>query len=101
MGSLLASSADHLLPMASYKMGPTASYVESRQDATFFSSVTSASPEGVRVLTLTVNSASFIDVNSLHFAWTVTNTNADKQLAPLTCGAHCLIQRMIYFRLAG
>ena len=86
MESLLASSDDHLLPMASYKMGPTASYVESRQEATFFSSVTSASPGGVRVLTFNVNSDAFIDVNSLHFAWTVTNTSPDKQLLPLTCG---------------
>ena len=67
MESLLASSDDHLLPLASYKMGPTASYVESRQEATFFSSVSGASPEGVRVLTFNVNSDAFIDANSLFF----------------------------------
>ena len=60
MESLLASSDDHLLPMASYKMGPTASYVESRQESTWFSSVSSASPEGVRVMTVGNRPPSYI-----------------------------------------
>ena len=77
-----------------YKLGPTASYVESRQEATFFSSVQTASPDGVRVMTFNVNSDAFLDVNSLFFTWTVTNMSTDKELLPLTCGAHCLIQRM-------
>lgn len=95
MEPLLASSDYHLLPMADYKLGNTASYVGSRKEAAFFSSVQSASTDGLRVMTCNVHSVAFIDANNIHFTWAVTNTNTTQSMQPLTCGAHCLIQRMM------
>ena len=46
-------------------------------------------------MTFNVNSDAFLDVNSLFVTWTVTNTSTDKELIPLTCGAHSLIQCLI------
>lgn len=95
MESLLASSEDHLLPHIDYKLGETASYIESRQEASFFSSVNVASPNGVRVLTFNVNSDVFLQLDSLVFSWQVNNLDAAKALLPLTQGAHGMIGRML------
>ena len=69
MESLLASSEDHLLPHIDYKLGETASYIESRQETSFFISVNVASPNGVRVMTFNVNSDVFLQLDSLVFYW--------------------------------
>ena len=63
MESLLASQDnDELLPMVNYKLaGNTASYIVRRDEVTFFSSVTEAGPNSVRVATFNVNSDNFID----------------------------------------
>ena len=81
MESLLASTDnDQLLPMADYKIsGPTASYVTDRNEATFFSNVTEAGPNSVRVVTWNINSDNLRNLNSLHFSFAVVNkdnTNA-------------------------
>ena len=78
MESLLSSTDnDQLLPMADNKIsGPTASYVTDRNEATFFSNVTEAGPNSVRVVTWNINSDHPIDINSLHFWFKVKNNKA-------------------------
>ena len=97
MESLLASTDnDQLLPMADYKIsGPTASYVTDRQEATFFSNVTEAGPNSVRVVTFNINSDNFIDLNSLHFSFEVQNLSNTGTLDFLSYLPQVLFDRFI------
>ena len=97
MESLLASQDnDQLLPQADFKIsGPTASYVVDRNEATFFSNVTEAGPNSVRVVTWNVNSDQFIDLNSLHFSCEVVDKNVAHPLKPLSYLPPVLFDRMI------
>ena len=97
MESLLASQDnDQLLPAADYKIsGPTASYVVDRAESTFFSNVTEAGPNSVRVCTWNVNSDNFIDLNSLHFSFEVVNTDTTNELDFLSYLPQVLFDRML------
>ena len=97
MESLLASTDnDQLLLMADYKIsGPTASYVTDRQEATFFSNVTEAGPNSVRVVTFNVNSDNFINLNSLHFSFEVQNLDSGNTLDFLSYLPQVLFDRFI------
>ena len=99
MESIIAASEDHLLPHLDYKLEKTASYIESRQEVTSFSSVPIASPNGVKVLPFQITSDQFIDPNSVFFIFNVNNLDAStptkKALLPLTAGPHGFIERMI------
>lgn len=97
MESLLASTDnDQLLPAADYKIsGPTASYVVDRSESTFFSNVTEAGPNSVRVVTWNVNSDNFIDLNSLHFSFEVVNTDTTNPLDFLSYLPPVLFDRML------
>ena len=87
MVSIIAASEDHLLPHLDYKLEKTASYIESRQEVTSFSSVPIASPNGVKVLPFQITSDQFIDPNSVFFIFNVNNLDAStptkKALLPL------------------
>ena len=97
MESLLASTDnDQLLPMADYKIsGPTASYVTDRQEATFFSNVTEAGPNSVRVVTFNINSDNLIDWNSLHFSFEVQSLSSTGTLDFLSYLPQVHFDRMI------
>ena len=99
MESIIAASEDALLPHLDYKLERTASYIESRQEVTSFSSVPIASPNGVKVLPFNITSDSFIDPHSVFFVFNLNNKDAStptkKPLKPLTTGPHGFIQRMI------
>ena len=67
MESIIAASEDALLPHLNYKLEKTASYIESRNEVTAFSSVPIASPNGVTVLPFSITSDSFIDPHRVLF----------------------------------
>ena len=92
MESLLASTDnDQLSPMDDYQIsGPTASYVTDRNEATFFSNVTEAGPNSVRVVTWNISSDHFIHLNSLHFhIWIILSYNNNVTIRS-TNGKICL-----------
>ena len=99
MESIIAASEDALLPILDYKLERTASYIESRQEVTSFSSVPIASPNGVKVLPFNITSEALINPHSVFFGFNINNkdgtTPTAKSLKPLTTGPHGFIQRMI------
>ena len=93
MESLLAAADnDNLIPSLDYRIsGPTADYIVDRQESTFFSSVVSASPASVKVVTWNVNSDQWIDLSSLHFSFTVKNNDPNNPLLPHLGHTRCYL----------
>ena len=93
MEALLSASEDILIPPLSLGLEKGASYITNRRQATFFSSVPSASYTGVQTVKFNIASMTeFADPESLIISFDVVNDNA----APLsfaTVGAHCLFDR--------
>ena len=97
MESILSGGQDFLLPGLSYDLsGDQASYVVSRRNSLISSNVPTAGPNDVRQVTFNIADPSgFLDLSSLCFQWTVTNTHATNTMQPLSAVPHCCWSRMI------
>ena len=97
MESILSGGQDFLLPGLSYDLsGDQASYVVSRRQSQINSNVPTAGPNDVRQVTFNIADPSgFLDLSSLCFQWTVTNTHATAAMQPLSAVPHCCWSRMI------
>ena len=88
MESILASTEDHLLSNLSFKIPQNgASYVQSKDQATFFPQGGNVySPEtGHRILRFALASDGYMDLSSLAFSFDLTNNGADV-MTPLVSG---------------
>ena len=97
MESILSGGQDFLLPGLSYDLsGDQASYVVSRRQSQINSNVPTAGPNDVRQVTFNIADPSgFLDLSSLRFQWTVTNTHATAAMQPLSAVPRCCWSRMI------
>ena len=101
MESILSGGQDFLLPglearISCYLSGDQASYVVSRRQSQINSNVPTAGPNDVRQVTFNIADPSgFLDLSSLCFQWTVTNTHATHAMQPLSAVPHCCWSRMI------
>jgi hypothetical protein len=97
MQSILSGGADFLLPGLSYDLsGDQASYCVGRRQSQINSNVPTAGPNDVRQVTFNIADPSgFLDLSSLCFQWTVTNTHATNAMQPLSAVPHCCWSRMI------
>ena len=96
MEALLASSQEQepLVGPLAYGLDPSASYVQARRQSTTFSNVNSASPDGVKTITLTMGSASeWLDPTTALLSMLITETSGANALFPATPGAECLFDR--------
>ena len=86
-----------MLPGLSYDLsGDQASYCVGRRNSQINSNVPTAGPNDVRQVTFNIADPSgFLDLSSLCFQWTVTNTDAAASLQPLSAVPHCCWSRMI------
>ena len=102
MESIIASSGEDVLvaPLDFSIGGNAASYIVSRESATFFSTQNLVSPNGVKVARYTLAGNSFLDLSSCYFTAVLTNKSSTTALKPLTAEAHCLFKRLIV-RVAG
>ena len=76
--------------------GDEASYVVSRRQSQINSNVPTAGPNDVRQVTFNIADPSgFLDLSSLCFQWTVTNTHATAAMQPLSAVPHCCWSRKI------
>ena len=93
MEALLSASEDILIPPLSLGLDKGASYITNRRQATYFSSVPSASYTGVQTVKFNVASMTeFADPESLILSFDVVNDGA-QPLTAATVGAHCLFER--------
>ena len=93
MEALLSASEDVLIPPLNLGLEKGASYITNRRQATFFSSVPSASYTGVQTVKFNVASMTeFADPESLIISFDVVN-DAAQPLTFSTVGAHCLFDR--------
>ena len=96
MESILASTEDHLLSNLSFKIPQNgASYVQDKQQATFFPSGSSQfnPTTGQRILRFALASDGYMDLSSLAFSLDLTNTGANA-MSPLVAGTHSLFTRV-------
>lgn len=98
MEALLSSGgpqSDVLVGPLKFGLDPQGSYVTQRHQATTFSNVNSASPAGVKTVTINVGSSSeWLDPSTVLLSFLITNTNGTNALFPATIGAHCLFDRL-------
>ena len=100
MEALLSSgnangTGEHLVGPLRFGLDPQGSYVQGRRQSTTFSNVNSASPAGVKAITINVGSASeWLDPSTVLLSFLITNTDAANALWPATVGAHCLFDRL-------
>ena len=96
MESILASTEDHLLSNLSFKLPQNgASYVQSKDQASFFSQGGNIySPTtGQRILRFALASEGYMDLSSLAFSFDLTNNGVDV-MSPLIPGTHSLFSRV-------
>ena len=94
MEALLSANEDVLIPPLSLGLKPGASYIIGRRQATIFSSVNQASPQGVQTVKFNIADAlSWCDPNSVIISFDVVNDSGAAALHPATTGAHCLFER--------
>jgi len=78
-----------------FGLDPQGSYCQGSREATTFSNVNSASPAGVKAITINVGSSSeWLDPSTVLLSFLLTNTDSVKELFPSTVGAHCLFDRL-------
>ena len=98
MEAMLSSGGPELEPLVgniAYGLDPQASYVTGRRQSTTFSNVNSASPDGVKTITINMGSASeWLDPSTVLLSFVITNTDAALALWPATPGAESLISRL-------
>ena len=98
MEALLSSGgpqSDVLVGPLKFGLDPQGSYVTQRRQATTSSNVNSASPSGVKTVTINVGSSSeWLDCSTCLLSFLITNTDAALALFPATTGAHCLFDRL-------
>ena len=102
MEALLSSGGpetDVLVGPLQYGLDPQGSYVTARRQSTTFSNVNSASPAGVKTITINVGSASeWLDPSTVLLCMQINNTDATSTghlaLWPATPGAECLFSRL-------
>jgi hypothetical protein len=98
MEALLSSGGpetDVLVGPLKFGLDPQGSYVAARRSATIFSNVNSASPAGVKTITINCGSSSeWLDPSTVLLSFLITNTDAVHALWPATVGAHCLFERL-------
>ena len=98
MEALLSSGGpqtDVLVGPLKYGLDPQGSYVTQRRQSTTFSNVNSASPAGVKTITINVGSSSeWLDPSTALLSFLITNTDGTNALFPATVGAHCLFDRL-------
>ena len=95
--SVYQSQGEALVPQLSYRMPQDAArYMISRREISSFPSGNSFGPAGVRTMRIDLGGggAGFADLSSLAIQMTFHNDDAAKSLTPLTCGAHCLVNRI-------
>ena len=78
-----------------FGLDPQGSYVQQRRSSTSFSNVNSASPAGVKTITINVGSPSeWLDPSTVLLSFLITNTDATKALCPATPSASVLFDRL-------
>ena len=101
MESIIAQNEDVLVAPLDFSIGGNAaSYIVSREQATYFSSQNLVSPNGVKIAKYQLGGNGFLDLSSLYFTFLLTNKSSNVALTPLTAEAHCLFKRLIV-RVAG
>ena len=92
------SASDNSPPLIgplSYGLDPQGSYITNRRSSTTFSNVNSASPIGVKTITINCGSSSeWLDCESCVLSMLITNSGA-QPLRAATVGAHCLFDTLI------
>ena len=87
--------SDVLVGPLKFGLDPQGSYVQQRRQATTFSNVNSASPAGVKTITINYGSSSeWLDPSTASLSFLITNTDATNALFPATVGAHCLFDKL-------
>jgi len=98
MEALLSSGGpqtDVLVGPLKYGLDPQGSYVTQRRNSTSWSNVNSASPAGVKTITINCGSSSeHLDPSTVLLSFLITNTDGTNALWPATVGAHCLFDRL-------
>ena len=98
MEALLSSGGpqiDVLVGPLKFGLDPQGSYVTQRRQSTTFSNVNSASPAGVKTITINVGSSSeWLDPSTVLISMLIPNTDGTNALWPATVGAHCLFDRL-------
>jgi hypothetical protein len=78
-----------------FGLDPQGSYVQQRRNSTTFSNVTSASPAGVKTITINCGSSSeWLDPSTILLSFLITNTDATNALWAATAESSCLFDRM-------
>ncbi len=98
MEALLSSGGpqtDVLVGPLKYGLDPQGSYVQSRRSSTCFSNVNSASPSGVKTITINLGSSSeWLDGSTVLLSMLITNGDNNLSLWPATPEASCLFDRL-------
>ena len=106
MEALLSSgnangTGEHLVGPLRFGLDPQGSYVTQRRQATTFSNVNSASPAGVKTVTINVGSSSeWLDPTTVLLSFLITNTDGTNALFPATPEASVLFE-FIYLGPVG
>ena len=76
---------DHLIPGLSFKLNPSASYVQSRDSVTYYPSVGNAySSSGVRVAKVVLSGDAWLDPSTVKVMFTLNNGDGTNVLEPLS-----------------
>ena len=98
MEALLSSGGpqtDVLVGPLRYGLDQQGSYCTGSRASTTFSNVNSASPAGVKTITINVGSSSeWLDPSTVLLSFLITNGDGTNALWPATVGAHCLFDRL-------
>ena len=103
MEALLSSGgpqSDVLVGPLKFGLDPQGSYVTQRRQATTFSNVNSASPAGVKTITINCGSSSeWLDCNTVLLSFLITNTDGTNALWPAMGRLHVflVVTRFILF----
>ncbi len=98
MEALLSSGgpqSDVLVGPLKFGLDPQGSYVQQRRQSTTFSNVNSASPAGVKTITINCGSSSeWFDPSTVLLSFLITNTDGTNALWPATPSASVLFDRL-------
>ena len=98
MEALLSSGGpqtDVLVGPLKYGLDPQGSYIQARRQSTTFSNVNSASPAGVKAITINCGSSSeWMDPSTVLLSFLITNNDLNNELFPATPEVACLFDRL-------